>query len=233
MQTQSLATKTFGNRANLWRKTGIVDPERQTAKPSRDVQFNDDNLHHFHGYAPEFYRKAMKSRKARELAAEREAKLAAIKAAKDAELKALAKIRAFKAYRVALENKTAVNDYLAKTVEPCPFPAIEPKDQRISVADIILHTAAHFNVSVEFIKSASRKEIHVMPRQIAIFIAHSGKGQILHGHRSTLALGRHFGGRDHTTILHAVRKIKALRQTDETVAQSILVICHRLGMSVD
>ncbi len=63
-------------------------------------------------------------------------------------------------------------------------------------------------VDVNDIRSQRRTAKIVRPRQIAMYLAKMNTG------RSLPEIGRRFGGRDHTTVLHAVRKIERLRLTD-------------------
>jgi chromosomal replication initiator protein len=62
----------------------------------------------------------------------------------------------------------------------------------------------------------------VRPRQIAMYLA---KVLTL---RSLPEIGRRFGGRDHTTVLHAVRKIEGLVQGDKALAEEIEVLKRML-----
>ena len=62
----------------------------------------------------------------------------------------------------------------------------------------------HYSVSRADILSSRRTAVVVKPRQVAMFLA---KTLTM---RSLPEIGRRFGGRDHTTVLHAVRKIEAL-----------------------
>ena len=78
----------------------------------------------------------------------------------------------------------------------------EPK--RVKIEDIQKRVASHYNVSRADLLSSRRTAAVVMPRQIAMFLA---KSLTL---RSLPEIGRRFGGRDHTTVLHAVRKIDKL-----------------------
>jgi hypothetical protein len=68
--------------------------------------------------------------------------------------------------------------------------------------------AKHYRVSRLDILSARRTVNVVRPRQVAMYLA---KTLTL---KSLPEIGRRFGGRDHTTVLHAVRKITALRERD-------------------
>ena len=66
----------------------------------------------------------------------------------------------------------------------------------------------------------------VRPRQIAMYLA---KDLTPH---SVPVIGRKFGRRDHTTVLHAVRKIEALRVSDKTPAADLDAIRHAIAAPV-
>jgi DnaA-like protein len=68
------------------------------------------------------------------------------------------------------------------------------------------------------LKSSRRGAAVVRPRQLAMYMV---KSLTL---RSLPDIGRRFGGRDHTTVLHAVRKIEALKERDPTLAGQIELI---------
>jgi len=89
----------------------------------------------------------------------------------------------------------------------------EPK--RVRIEDIQRVVARHYNVSKTELLSNRRTRTIVKPRQVAMFLA---KTMTL---RSLPEIGRRFGGRDHTTVLHAVRKIEGLSQEDNKLAQEI------------
>ena len=75
--------------------------------------------------------------------------------------------------------------------------------------------ARHYNVSKADLLSGRRTRTIVRPRQIAMYLA-----KVLTP-RSLPEIGRRFGGRDHTTVLHAVRKIEGLIEGDKTLAEEI------------
>ena len=89
----------------------------------------------------------------------------------------------------------------------------EPK--RIRIEDIQRAVSRHYNVSRTELLSNRRTRAIVRPRQIAMYLA---KMLTL---RSLPEIGRRFGGRDHTTVLHAVKKIEGLSDTDEKLAREI------------
>jgi chromosomal replication initiator protein len=87
--------------------------------------------------------------------------------------------------------------------------------RRIRIEDIQKVVARQFNVSKNDLLSNRRTRVIVRPRQIAMYLAK------VMTPRSLPEIGRRFGGRDHTTVLHAVRKIEQLVGQDETLAQEI------------
>lgn len=89
----------------------------------------------------------------------------------------------------------------------------EPK--RVKIEDIQRLVANHYNVSRADILSSRRTATVVRPRQIAMYLA---KSLTL---RSLPEIGRRFGGRDHTTVLHAVRKIEGMVAKDQDLATEI------------
>ncbi|MFG1416769.1 chromosomal replication initiator protein DnaA [Xanthobacter sp. V0B-10] len=96
-------------------------------------------------------------------------------------------------------------------IRPC-----DPK--RVRVDDILRIVAKHYNVSRADLLSQRRTANVVKPRQVAMYLA---KTLTL---RSLPEIGRRFGGRDHTTVLHAVRKIDRLVGTDRVLADEIEVL---------
>jgi chromosomal replication initiator protein len=96
----------------------------------------------------------------------------------------------------------------------------EPK--RVKIEDIQRVVARQYNVSRADLLSSRRTANVVRPRQVAMYLA---KTLTL---RSLPEIGRRFGGRDHTTVLHAVRKIENLVNTDNALAEEIEVLKRQL-----
>jgi chromosomal replication initiator protein len=93
---------------------------------------------------------------------------------------------------------------------------IRPSDpRRIRVEDILRIVAKHYGVTRSDLLSSRRTANVVRPRQIAMYLA---KTLTL---RSLPEIGRRFGGRDHTTVLHAVRKIDGQVANDKVLAEEI------------
>jgi chromosomal replication initiator protein len=96
----------------------------------------------------------------------------------------------------------------------------EPK--RVKIEDIQRVVARQYNVSRADLLSSRRTANVVRPRQVAMYLA---KTLTL---RSLPEIGRRFGGRDHTTVLHAVRKIENLVGNDTVFAEEIEALKRQL-----
>ncbi len=96
----------------------------------------------------------------------------------------------------------------------------EPK--RVKIEDIQKLVATHYNVSRADILSSRRTANVVRPRQIAMYLS---KVLTL---RSLPEIGRRFGGRDHTTVLHAVRKIEGLTGSDRSLSDEVELLKRML-----
>jgi chromosomal replication initiator protein len=93
---------------------------------------------------------------------------------------------------------------------------IRPQEpRRVRIEDIQRIVARQYNVSRSDLLSSRRTANVVRPRQVAMYLS---KTLTL---RSLPEIGRRFGGRDHTTVLHAVRKIEALVAKDSTLAEEM------------
>lgn len=89
---------------------------------------------------------------------------------------------------------------------------------RIKIEDILKVISRHFNVGRTDLLSARRAREVVMPRQIGMYLAKKLTA------RSLPEIGRRFGGRDHSTVLHAVRKIDELMKVDEKLARELALL---------
>ena len=87
--------------------------------------------------------------------------------------------------------------------------------KRIRIEEIQRIVARHYNVSKQDLLSNRRTRTIVKPRQIAMYLAK------MLTPRSLPEIGRRFGGRDHTTVLHAVRKIEDIIGKDQKLSQEL------------
>jgi chromosomal replication initiator protein len=94
--------------------------------------------------------------------------------------------------------------------------------QRVKIDDILRVVGKHYNVPKSDLLSPRRARSIVRPRQIGMYLAKTLTT------RSLPEIGRRFGGRDHSTVLHAVRKIEGLIRTDEKLAREVTLLVRLL-----
>ena len=92
---------------------------------------------------------------------------------------------------------------------------LRANDRRVSIEDIQRHVADYFNLRLSDMLSARRSRAVARPRQIAMYLAKQLTT------RSLPEIGRKFGGRDHTTVMHAVKRIAELRQIDSSLEDDL------------
>jgi len=92
---------------------------------------------------------------------------------------------------------------------------LRANDRRVTIDDIQKKVAQHYNVRVSDMSSARRARAVARPRQVAMYLSKQLTAC------SLPEIGRKFGGRDHTTVMHAVRKVEELRANDGTFAEDV------------
>ena len=92
---------------------------------------------------------------------------------------------------------------------------VSPNVGNISIENIQKVIADSYQITVSNLKSSSRAQKYVIPRQIALYIAKE-----LTEYTFT-ELGNEFGGKDHSTVMHACNKIKDMIKTDSSFGQKI------------
>ena len=85
---------------------------------------------------------------------------------------------------------------------------LKSSNKKITIEEIQKKVAEHFNIRITDMHSPRRSRSVARPRQIAMYLAKSITS------RSLPEIGRKFGGRDHTTVMHAVKKIEELKLSD-------------------
>jgi chromosomal replication initiator protein len=91
-----------------------------------------------------------------------------------------------------------------------------------SIAEIQAAVGAHFGLSHGELLSTTRATRIAWPRQVAMYLARELTGE------SLPAIGRHFGGRDHTTVLHACRRASARLDGDDDARRAVEKLCQTL-----
>ncbi len=94
--------------------------------------------------------------------------------------------------------------------------------RRVRIEDILRIVSRHYKVPRNELLSSRRSRDVVRPRQIAMYLAKSLTS------RSLPEIGRRFGGRDHTTVLHSVRKVEQMMKDDADLSQEIELLKRML-----
>ncbi len=99
---------------------------------------------------------------------------------------------------------------------------LRANDRRVTIDEIQKRVAEHFNIRLADMHSARRARAVARPRQVAMFLSKQLTS------RSLPEIGRKFGGRDHTTVMHAVRKIEELRASDSSFNEDVELLRRML-----
>jgi chromosomal replication initiator protein len=95
-------------------------------------------------------------------------------------------------------------------------------DRRMNIDDIQRKVAEHFNIRLADMASPRRSRAVARPRQVAMYLCKKLT------QRSLPEIGRKFGGRDHTTVIHAVRKVEELMGSDVSFAEDVELLQRML-----
>ncbi len=101
-------------------------------------------------------------------------------------------------------------------------PHLRGGEKRVTVDDIQKATAEHFGLKQADLISERRNRAIARPRQAAMWLAKQLTT------RSLPDIGRRFGGRDHTTVLHAVRRIEELKAGDPQLTRDLETLSRKL-----
>ena len=99
---------------------------------------------------------------------------------------------------------------------------LRANDRRVTIDEIQKKVAEHYNIKIADMHSARRSRSVARPRQVAMYLAKQLTA------RSLPEIGRKFGGRDHTTVMHAVRKIDELCAGDRSFAEDVELLRRML-----
>lgn len=99
--------------------------------------------------------------------------------------------------------------------QDCLADMLRSQDRKISIEEIQRRVSEHFNIRLSDLIGPKRLRSYARPRQIAMYLSKTLTN------RSLPEIGRRFGGRDHTTIMHGVRRIEELMVSDGQIADDI------------
>jgi chromosomal replication initiator protein len=106
--------------------------------------------------------------------------------------------------------------------QDCLADILRASDRKLTIEEIQRKVAEHYNIRLSDMIGPKRVRTIARPRQIAMYLA---KQLTL---RSLPEIGRRFGGRDHTTIMHGVRKIEELMSTDSQLSDDLQMLRRQL-----
>ncbi|MFO1129062.1 MAG: chromosomal replication initiator protein DnaA [Rhodospirillales bacterium] len=124
--------------------------------------------------------------------------------------------------RVVAHAQLIGRDISIETAQEVLHDLLRANDRRITIDDIQKQVAAHYNIRIADMSSARRARAVARPRQVAMYLAKQLTS------RSLPEIGRKFGGRDHTTVMHAVRKVEELRAQDASFAEDLELLRRML-----
>ena len=99
---------------------------------------------------------------------------------------------------------------------------LRANDRKVTIEEIQKRVAEHFNIRLSEMYSSRRARAVARPRQIAMYLSKQLTA------RSLPEIGRKFGGRDHTTVMHAVRKVEELKATDNGFGEDVELLRRML-----
>jgi chromosomal replication initiator protein len=124
--------------------------------------------------------------------------------------------------RVVAHAQLVGRDITLESTQEVLHDLLRANDRRITIEEIQKRVAEHFTIRVAEMTSARRARQVARPRQVAMYLAKQLTS------RSLPEIGRKFGGRDHTTVMHAVKKIDELRATDSNLAEDLELLRRML-----
>ena len=106
--------------------------------------------------------------------------------------------------------------------QDCLADVIRHSDRKITVEEIQRKVSEHYNIRLSDLIGPKRVRTFARPRQVAMYLSKQMTT------RSLPEIGRRFGGRDHTTVMHGVRKIEELMQQDSQIADDLEMLRRAL-----
>jgi chromosomal replication initiator protein len=124
--------------------------------------------------------------------------------------------------RIAAHVQLVGRDITLESAHEVLHDLLRSHERRVTIDEIQRRVAEHFNIRLGEMTSERRARAVARPRQVAMYLAKQLTT------RSLPEIGRKFGGRDHTTVMHAVRKIEELRSTDPALAEDVELLRRML-----
>ncbi len=106
--------------------------------------------------------------------------------------------------------------------QDCLADVLRASERKITVEEIQRKVSEYYNIRLSDIIGPKRLRAYARPRQVAMYLCKQLTS------RSLPEIGRRFGGRDHTTVMHGVRRIEELQHTDGQIAEDVEMLRRAL-----
>jgi chromosomal replication initiator protein len=124
--------------------------------------------------------------------------------------------------RITAQMQLAGRDITLETTQELLRDLLRANERRVTIDEIQRRVAEHFTIKMAEMTSSRRARSVARPRQVAMYLS---KQLTQH---SLPEIGRKFGGRDHSTVIHAVRKIEELIDSDRALAEDVELLRRML-----
>ncbi len=124
--------------------------------------------------------------------------------------------------RITAQMQLTGRDITLESAQELLHDLLRANERRVTIDEIQKAVAEHFTIKMAEMTSSRRACIVARPRQVAMYLAKQLTT------RSLPQIGRKFGGRDHTTVMHAVRKIEELIASDRALAEDVELLRRML-----
>ena len=98
-----------------------------------------------------------------------------------------------------------------------------PLVKKITLDEMTASVAGHYRLKINQLKGGKRDKVYAFPRQVLYYLLKTECGS------SLVNIGDYLGGRDHSTVLHGIRKITSILSTDNTLREDIMRIKNSLS----
>ncbi|HDZ82443.1 MAG TPA: chromosomal replication initiator protein DnaA [Roseobacter sp.] len=106
--------------------------------------------------------------------------------------------------------------------QDCLADVLRASERKISIEEIQRKVSEHYNIRLSDMVGPKRLRSYARPRQVAMYLCKKMTS------RSLPEIGRRFGGRDHTTVMHGVKRIEELKQSDGQIAEDLELLRRSL-----
>jgi chromosomal replication initiator protein len=106
--------------------------------------------------------------------------------------------------------------------QDCLADVLRASERKITVEEIQRKVSDYYNIRLSDIIGPKRLRSYARPRQVAMYLCKQLTS------RSLPEIGRRFGGRDHTTVMHGVKRIEELKTTDGQIAEDVEMLRRSL-----